>query len=62
MTLASDPLKSDVKPARMTCSCLGTCTGYDSCCNCPPLIVFAVLANCAAAAAPVVSDASGEMR
>jgi hypothetical protein len=57
MTLTSDVLLSQVKPSRMRCSCVGPCTGYDSCSNCPPLIVFAVIANYEGAVS--ISDASG---
>ena len=34
----------DPKPYKQ-CTCPGPCTGYDSCADCPPLIVLAVLAS-----------------
>ena len=38
--------------------CTGTCTGYDSCSNCPPLIVLAVNAVQKVAAIAPASVAS----
>jgi hypothetical protein len=32
--------------------CNGTCSGYGTCCDCPPLLVFAMLLSEAAARAP----------
>lgn len=59
MTLASDSLTLDVKLFCEVGSCVGPCTGYDSCSNCPPLIVLAVFADYATTV-PVVYDLSGE--
>lgn len=37
-------------------ACAGTCTGYDTCSNCPPLIVLAILANSRTVTSPVMSS------
>jgi hypothetical protein len=36
--------------------CNGTCSGYGTCCDCPPLLVFAMLLSEAAACAPSDSN------
>jgi hypothetical protein len=36
--------------------CNGTCSGYGTCCDCPPLLVFATLLSEAAACAPCDSS------
>jgi hypothetical protein len=59
MTLASGSLVIDVKPSSEVCACVGPCTGYDSCSNCPPLIVLAVLAD-SDSTIPIAHNPSGQ--
>lgn len=42
--------------SREFCACVGPCRGYDTCSNCPPLIVLAVLTS-SQTASPAVSSA-----
>ncbi|WP_433964878.1 hypothetical protein [Tunturiibacter gelidiferens] len=50
------PTRLTADQSRELCACVGPCSGYNTCSNCPPLIVLAVL-SCSQAASPAITSA-----